>query len=68
MYCKFCGKEIIDGHVYCDICGKPVQIVADYNLLEDDLLPSFLGENKKNESASKTTGTQITQINANSLD
>lgn len=31
MICPFCGNEIPDEHIYCDVCGKEFQIVPDYD-------------------------------------
>ena len=50
MKCSKCGAEIKSGSVYCDSCGEAVQMVPDYNLLEDDFLVSIL-EEKKQEDA-----------------
>ncbi len=44
MRCKNCGHEMIDGEIYCEKCGKAIQIVPDFNLLEDDILPDLLSE------------------------
>lgn len=38
MKCKKCGAEIHDGCVYCSVCGTEVQLVPDYNLLDEDIL------------------------------
>lgn len=53
MKCSFCGNEIKLGSVYCEKCGKATQIVPDYNVLEDDLLPQILEERKKAEQDAK---------------
>ncbi len=37
MKCRYCGYEIPDGILYCGKCGREVQIVPDYNPLEDML-------------------------------
>ena len=37
MKCRNCGHEIPDGKLYCEFCGVEVQIVPDYNPLEDML-------------------------------
>ena len=54
MICPNCGAIIPDGNVYCDECGQEIQIVPDYNLLEDDVLPSILEEkpHQKKDDAS----------------
>ncbi len=38
MKCKKCGAEIPQGYLYCSVCGAEVQLVPDYNLLDEDLL------------------------------
>ena len=38
MVCAHCKAQIEDGSLYCNRCGKAVQIVPDYNVLEDDEL------------------------------
>lgn len=30
MICPDCGREIPEGHLYCDTCGREVQIVPDF--------------------------------------
>ena len=30
MKCPSCGKEIADGYLYCEYCGKEIQIVPDF--------------------------------------
>lgn len=37
MRCRYCGAEIPEGILYCEECGGEVQIVPDYNPLEDIL-------------------------------
>lgn len=44
MKCKKCGAEIPQGYVYCNICGAEVQLVPDYNLLDEDILSGMLQE------------------------
>lgn len=50
MKCKYCGEEIVDGHVYCDHCGREVQFVPDFNLFEEEVLPSLVGEKDEQTS------------------
>ncbi len=38
MVCANCKAQIEDGSLYCNRCGHSVQIVPDYNVLEDDEL------------------------------
>ena len=48
MICSFCKAEIEDGSLYCNKCGKAMQIVPDYNVLEDDVLPAIIhGDTEK---------------------
>lgn len=44
MICKKCGTPLKQGCLYCSKCGAEVQIVPDYNILEDDILDSFIGD------------------------
>lgn len=37
MRCRNCGHEIPGGMLYCDVCGQDIQIVPDYNPLDDML-------------------------------
>ena len=42
MKCRYCKAEIPEGELYCKKCGREVQIVPDYNPLEEkikDLVP-----------------------------
>ncbi len=50
MKCERCGEEIEDGLVYCTKCGQAVQMVPDYNILEDDILPGILDEEKQEKA------------------
>ncbi len=36
MKCKKCGEELVAGKVYCPNCGTEVQMVPDYNDLDED--------------------------------
>ncbi len=42
MTCQRCGAELVDGHVFCDSCGAEVQVVPDFNLFEEEVLPSIV--------------------------
>ena len=57
MKCSKCGAEIDAGSVFCKKCGEPVQMVPDYNILEDDFLISLLEE----EKSAGITGCSITE-------
>ena len=50
MKCKKCGAEIPEGYVYCKVCGNEVQLVPDYNLLDEDLLGDIVQKEGKTES------------------
>lgn len=43
MKCIYCGATIPDGELYCPSCGTEVQIVPDYNPLEDVLAKQVKG-------------------------
>ena len=63
MKCSKCGAEIDAGSVFCKKCGEPVQMVPDYNILEDDFLVSLLEEEKSagktEENQPKTAGQNV---------
>jgi len=40
MKCKKCGNEVDIGEVFCQKCGTAIQIVPDYNPLEDEVQAS----------------------------
>ncbi len=37
MKCMKCGNEVEIGEVYCQVCGTAIQIVPEYNPLEEEL-------------------------------
>ena len=43
MKCTNCGNEIEEGQLYCSVCEETVQIVPDYNPLEDILAAQVKG-------------------------
>lgn len=43
MKCRNCGAEIPDGYLYCERCGTDVQMVPDYNPLDDVLTAQVRG-------------------------
>lgn len=62
MKCRYCGQEIPDGILYCEACGREVQMVPDYNPL-DDMLTAHVkdsiyntGNTGRNTSARVNTG------------
>lgn len=57
MKCKKCGAEIPKGNLYCSVCGAEVQLVPDYNFLEDDMLSDIIqnGAMENAESSKKAS-------------
>lgn len=61
MKCKKCGAELKKGNVYCSSCGAEIQIVPDYNALDDDISNGWQGsetleaepEQRKTENTGK---------------
>ncbi len=51
MRCNNCGHELTDGEIYCEKCGRAIQIVPDFNVLEDDILPDLLSESNSHIDA-----------------
>ncbi|MCR5416568.1 MAG: chitobiase/beta-hexosaminidase C-terminal domain-containing protein [Pseudobutyrivibrio sp.] len=47
MKCKNCGEEIESGLVYCPKCGESIQLVPDYDELEEELLYKVVEDKKK---------------------
>ena len=47
MICPFCEAKIEEGSIFCNNCGKTIQLVPDYNPLEDDFLPEMLEGSKR---------------------
>ena len=43
MICTHCGAEFPDDRLVCPICGTEVQIVPDYNPLDDVLAQEVKG-------------------------
>lgn len=43
MKCTYCGAEIPEGMLYCGKCGTEVQMVPDYNPLDDVLAKQVRG-------------------------
>ena len=43
MRCTHCGADIPDGQMFCPECGAEVQIVPDYNPLDDVLAREVKG-------------------------
>lgn len=55
MKCANCGAELKVGCIYCSVCGHEAQIVADYNVLEDDYLKALLEEENKAKEKPQVT-------------
>ena len=47
MICPLCEAEIEEGSVFCNHCGKPIQVVPDYNPLEEDVLSEMINGTQK---------------------
>ena len=47
MKCKKCGEEIESKLLYCPKCGEPIQLVPDYDVLEEELLSRVVEDKKK---------------------
>ncbi|MBQ7678205.1 MAG: chitobiase/beta-hexosaminidase C-terminal domain-containing protein [Lachnospiraceae bacterium] len=45
--CANCGHELKDDEIYCVKCGKALQVVPDYNVLEDEILPNLLSDHPR---------------------
>lgn len=43
MLCKKCGAELKDGRLYCEKCGEPVQMVPDFNPLDEAVRENIAG-------------------------
>ena len=55
MICQKCKSEIESGSIFCPKCGEAVQMVPDYNILDDDFLYSMVDkkeDDSQNESES----------------
>gem|GEM_PF-855087 len=47
MKCKKCGAEIESKLLYCPSCGEAVQLVPDYDVLEEELLSKVVEDKRK---------------------
>lgn len=56
MICSKCGAQIPKGKIYCSVCGADVQLIPDYNFLEDDMLSDIVsrGVNAASEGTKET--------------
>lgn len=53
MKCANCGAELKADCIYCSVCGHEVQIVPDYNILEDDYLKTILAGKEQQKTLQK---------------
>lgn len=49
MQCPNCGSELKSGNLFCEICGQEVQIVPDYDPLDE----LFIGQDRSEETKQK---------------
>ncbi|SFH61222.1 zinc-ribbon domain-containing protein [Pseudobutyrivibrio sp. OR37] len=56
MNCKKCGAEIENGLMYCPKCGESIQLVPDYNVLEEELLSKVVEDKNKSKDDKFATG------------
>lgn len=44
MKCPKCGKELVDGHMYCEDCGEEINLVPEFEAeVEDSMAESIQG-------------------------
>ena len=44
MNCPKCGKELVDGHLYCEACGQEINLVPEFEAeVEDSMAESIKG-------------------------
>ena len=56
MKCKKCGAEIESGNVYCPNCGESIQLVPNYDVLEEELLSRVVEDKDKSKDDRFATG------------
>lgn len=56
MICKKCGAEIESGLVYCPSCGESIQLVPNYDVLEEELLSRVVEDKNKAKDDRFATG------------
>ena len=49
MKCQNCGNELPDGKLYCEKCGKAVQMVPDYDEFSDEIIPYIVAHPDEKE-------------------
>lgn len=60
MRCKYCGTGIESESLYCPKCGREVQIVPDYNPLDDVLAAQVKGSMVQSATTPHSTTGRIT--------
>ncbi len=53
MKCIYCGAEIKEDDLRCPVCNREVQLVPDYNIMDDEYLKQLMEE----EASRKNRGT-----------
>ncbi len=56
MICKKCGAEIESGFLYCPKCGESIQLVPNYDVLEEELLSRVVEDKDKAKDNRFATG------------
>ena len=56
MICKKCGAEIESGLIYCPSCGESIQLVPNYDVLEEELLSRVVEDKEKAKDERFATG------------
>lgn len=57
MKCRYCGRQIPEGMLYCEYCGNEVRIVPDYNPLDEMLAEQVkVSINGQNNTGRVNTG------------
>ena len=56
MICKKCGVEFENGLVYCPKCGESIQLVPEYNVLEEELLSRVVEDKDKSKDDKFASG------------
>lgn len=59
MNCTYCQNELSVGMVYCPKCGKPIQLVPEYNELEEELLIKIVEDKDKDNSTKFIEGVYV---------